>query len=93
MIKELSERDLPDKLGSSFEVPIFFFSGTHDWQTPTILSDNWFSQIDAPYKKLVHFEESAHVVVNEEPGKLLTALVNMVLPYAQAGSGREVNDA
>ena len=75
--------NLPEQLGSSFEVPIFFFTGTHDWHTPKILSDAWFDQIKAPYKELIHFQESCHVIVNEEPGKVLMALVNKVLPCAQ----------
>ena len=75
--------DLPSDVGSSFEVPIFFFTGSHDWHTPRLLSDKWFSQINAPYKELIHFEESSHIIVNEEPGKVLTALVNKVLPLAQ----------
>ena len=85
--KEFMAIDLPCDVGSSFEVPIFFFSGTHDWQTPTMLSDKWFSQINAPYKELVHFEESSHIIVNEEPGKVLNAMVNKVLPFAQAVTG------
>jgi pimeloyl-ACP methyl ester carboxylesterase len=84
--------DLPKDIGSSFEVPIFFFTGAHDWHTPRLLSDKWFTQNNAPYKELIHFEESCHVVVNEEPGKVLTALVNKVLPFAQGGTGREVNE-
>jgi len=91
--KEFMAIDLPSEIGSSFEVPIFFFTGAHDWQTPRVLSDKWFSQINAPYKELIHFEESCHGIVNEEPGKVLTALVNKVLPFAQAGAGREINNA
>ena len=83
-LREALDFDLPEKLGSSFEVPIFFFTGTHDWQTPVSLSDQWFSEIKAPYKELVHFEESSHFVVNEEPGKFLVSLVNKVLPFAQS---------
>ena len=75
--------NLPEDIGSSFEVPIFFFTGTHDWQTPVVLSDKWFQDINAPFKELVHFKESSHAVLNEEPGKLLITLVNKVLPFAQ----------
>lgn len=84
--KEFMAIDLPKNLGSSFEVPIFFFSGRHDYQTPVTLSDAWFNQIKAPHKELIHFEESAHIVVSEEPGKVLVNLVNQVLPFAQAPS-------
>lgn len=80
--------DLPEDIGSSFEVPIFFFTGAHDWQTPVSLSDSWFQKIIAPHKELIHFDESAHAVVNEEPGKFLVALVNKVLPFAQSVSDK-----
>ena len=92
LTKEFMAIDLPNDVGSSFEVPIFFFTGVHDWTTPWLLSDKWFTQIDAPYKELIHFEESSHIIVNEEPGKVLIALVNKVLPLVQKDIGREVND-
>ena len=82
--KEYVDIDLPANIGSSFEVPIFFFSGRHDFQVPVTLSDQWFSEIEAPHKELIHFEESSHMIINEEPGKLLVALVNQVLPLAQS---------
>ena len=96
--KDFLETDLPKELGFSFEVPIFFFSGRHDWHTPVVLSDKWFNQMNAPYKELIHFEESSHAVVNEEPGKVLTALVNKVLPFAKKETaektiGKKVNAA
>ena len=52
------------------------------------LSDQWFSEIEAPYKELIHFEESGHFIVNEEPGKVLVALVSKVLPFANSKEGR-----
>jgi len=87
--KELMATDLPNDVGSSFEVPIFFFTGAHDWHTPRSLSDQWFSEINAPYKELIHFDESSHGVLNEEPGKALIALVNKVLPFAPAETKQE----
>ena len=82
--KDYLRYDLPRDLGSSFEVPVFFFTGRHDWQTPVSLSDAWFEEITAPHKELIHFEESSHFVINEEPGKFVVELVNRVLPFAQA---------
>ena len=81
---ESLSKNLPEQLGSAFEVPIFFFTGAHDWQTAVPLSDQWFNDIEAPYKELLHFEESAHIVLSEEPGKFLVALVNKVLPFAES---------
>ena len=91
--KELMEIDLPADVGCTFEVPIFFFTGTHDWTTPRLLSDKWFNQITAPYKELIHFKESSHFVLNEEPGKVLMALVNKVLPSVQEIKSRAVKHA
>lgn len=84
--KEFLSIDLPSDIGNSFDTPIFFFSGVHDWQTPVSLSDQWFSQINTTHKELLHFQESSHFIFNEEPGKVLIALVNKVLPYAQEQS-------
>lgn len=80
--EEVKTNNLPRDLGYEFEVPIFFFTGEHDWQTPKILSDKWFAEIRAPHKELLCFGESSHFVVNEEPGKVLVALVTKVLPMA-----------
>lgn len=84
MAKEFMDVDLPQQIGCSFDIPVVFFSGRHDYQTPVTLSDQWFNDISAPDKALIHFEESSHMIVNEEPGRVLNALVNQVLPYAQS---------
>lgn len=84
LMKDQMTVDLPKDIGCSFEVPIFFFSGRHDYQTPTTLSEQWFSKIEAPHKAVVYFENSCHMIFNEEPGKMLTTLVNQVLPFAQS---------
>jgi pimeloyl-ACP methyl ester carboxylesterase len=83
LTKDFMDIDLPNQLGFSFDVPIFLFSGRHDYQTPVTLSDQWFVEIDAPHKELIHFEESSHMIVNEEPGRFLNELVNRVLPLSQ----------
>ena len=83
LLKEQLDHNLRKEVGDCFGVPIFFFTGRHDWQTPISLSDAWFDDISAPHKELIHFEESSHFVINEEPGKYLVELVNRVLPFAQ----------
>ncbi len=81
--REVCDVNLPSDVGSVFDAPVFFFTGCHDWQTPRSLSDQWYEIISAPYKELVHFSKSAHAVFFEEPGKVLVALVNKVLPFAR----------
>lgn len=80
---ELMDVDLPSDIGSSFEAPIIFFTGRHDWHVPCQLTDNWFQIIEAPYKQQVWFEESAHMPYIDEPGRFLLALIEVVLPLTQ----------
>jgi proline iminopeptidase len=62
--------------------PVFVFAGRFDFATPSELAQAWFEQLQAPSKKMVWFERSAHMVQYEEPGKLFMTLVNEVLPLA-----------
>lgn len=62
--------------------PVFLFEGRHDYTTSHTLAAKWFEQLNAPDKKLVWFENSAHMVMEEEPGRFLVHLVNDVLPIA-----------
>ena len=42
----------------------------------------WFAELKAPHKEYIAFENSAHMVFNEESGKFLVELVNRVRPFA-----------
>lgn len=52
------------------------------------LAAAWFEKVRAPSKKLVWFENSAHEVVVEEPGKTLISLVMYVRPLATNAPSR-----
>jgi pimeloyl-ACP methyl ester carboxylesterase len=65
---------------TQFKVPIIIFQGRHDRGTSSALVAKWFGDVKAPAKKLVWFEDSAHMVYEEEPGKVLVSLVGEVLP-------------
>ena len=64
----------------SFAVPVFFFLGRHDRLMPASLAAAYFDTIDAPCKRLVWFEHSAHYLPFEEPEKFERVLVEQVLP-------------
>jgi proline iminopeptidase len=81
---ELSELDL--RRYRSFAVPVFFLLGRHDWQMPAQSSADYFDSIDAPCKRLVWFEHSAHYPPFEEPEKFERVLVEQVLPLASTGT-------
>ncbi len=81
MWKELADVSLSDDV--HFEVPMIFTQGRYDRGTSSALVQEWYAAIDAPLKKLIWFDESAHMVYEEEPGKLLVTLVNEVLPLTR----------
>jgi pimeloyl-ACP methyl ester carboxylesterase len=72
----------------SFPIPVFMLMGRHDYTTPSEPAAAWLSQVQAPLKKAVWFENSAHLIPLEEPGKLLLTLVNEVRPLATKPAGR-----
>ena len=65
------------------EVPLLLFLGRHDHNVSSSVAAEWFEQVQAPSKRLVWFEQSAHEVMNEEPGKTLVALVQHARPIAE----------
>ena len=67
---------------TSFRCPVFLFSGRHDLSVSHVLAAEWFSKLHAPQKKLIWFENSAHLPMLEEPGRFFFHLVNDVRPIA-----------
>ena len=65
-----------------FKCPVFVFEGRHDYATSHDLAYHWFTQVEAPTKTFVWFENSGHLVPEEEPGRFLYHLVNDVRPIA-----------
>ena len=65
-----------------FDCPIFLFEGRHDFATSHLAAADWFDRVRAPKKKLVWFENSAHMAMEEEPGKFFLHLVTDVRPLA-----------
>lgn len=63
-------------------IPVFMFMGRHDYTTPTAPTERWLGRLEAPAKRAVWFENSAHLVPFEEPGKLLVSLLEYVRPLA-----------
>ena len=64
----------------SIKVPIYFFMGKYDMITPTVQVEDFFNGLDAEKgKKLIIFENSAHLPIIEEKKKYQDLLVNVVL--------------
>ncbi len=81
-------RILPEFLDVDFTnvremaIPVVMFMGRHDYTTPSAQTEAWLRTLKAPAKKGVWFENSAHMVPFEEPGKMLVSLIEEVRPYA-----------
>ncbi|HJU39750.1 MAG TPA: alpha/beta fold hydrolase [Tahibacter sp.] len=67
---------------TKFDLPILLFVGRHDYSVSHELTARWFRTLDAPAKKLVWFEDSAHMIMQEQPGRFLEHLVDDARPYA-----------
>jgi pimeloyl-ACP methyl ester carboxylesterase len=66
-----------------FPIPVVMFLGRHDYTTPAAPTVEWMDKVEAPYKRVVWFERSAHMVPWEEPGKLLVSLLEVLKPLAK----------
>jgi pimeloyl-ACP methyl ester carboxylesterase len=77
--KEFREFDVDDRL-TRFKTPIVFMLGRHDWEVPSALAARYFDRIQAPHKRLIWFEGSAHNPPFEEPDRFNRAMVESILP-------------
>ncbi len=69
-----------------FPIPVLMFMGRHDYTTPSEPTAQWLDRVEAPYKRGVWFERSAHMLPWEEPGKMLVSLLQYVRPLATGDS-------
>ncbi|BCL78750.1 alpha/beta hydrolase [Ktedonobacteria bacterium brp13] len=56
-------------------IPVFFFAGRYDYVAPAVLVEAFSTTLRAPCKKLIWFEQSAHMVNIEEPEKFQQELI------------------
>jgi len=83
---------LPEMAGVDFtkvtrlNCPVLIFAGRHDYTTPSEPVRRWFDRLQAPSKRWVWFENSAHMIWAEEPGRVLVNLVQFALPFAAASA-------
>jgi pimeloyl-ACP methyl ester carboxylesterase len=57
------------KTATQLKVPVYFFTGRHDYNTVSTLVEEYYNVLQAPHKEIVWFENSAHFVPFEEPEK------------------------
>jgi pimeloyl-ACP methyl ester carboxylesterase len=64
------------------DVPVVFLLGRHDYTCVASIAADWIQAVSAPSKKLVWFENAAHLPMLEVPGRLFAALLTDVRPLA-----------
>lgn len=69
---------------TELHVPTIMMIGRHDYATSHRVTAEWFSMLRAPKKSAVWYENSAHMMMIEEPGRFVHHLVSGVLPLANA---------
>lgn len=77
---KLLEKQLKDLSFNSLtrlDCPVYMLLGRHDGLTPAPLAAAWLDHVRAPAKKSFWFEESGHMAMIEEPGRMLAALLEI----------------
>jgi len=59
------------------EIPVYFFMGEKDYNTPLQLVQEYYTILDAPFKEIVTFENSAHTPFLGEPDKFTRELIRV----------------
>jgi pimeloyl-ACP methyl ester carboxylesterase len=86
LIGDLEAANFNEVRSTSF--PVVLLLGRHDYTTPSEVAARWLERLRAPDKSVIWFENSAHLVQIEEPGRFLVALVERVRPIAMRRSRR-----
>lgn len=67
------------KTAPKLDVPVYFFTGRHDYNTSFELTNKYYKVLKAPHKEIIWFENSAHMMPFEEPAKFNDLMINKVL--------------
>lgn len=69
-------------------VPVLLFEGRHDQEASSAFIEARYARIQAPHKRLLWLERSAHFPMLEEPDRFQELLRQELLPLAAANSAR-----
>lgn len=61
-----------------FKIPMYFFAGRYDYNTPSTVAEEFYKEIKAPKKKFFWFEHISHSPQWEEPEVFHRRLVEIV---------------
>ena len=63
---------------TNFDIPIYIMNGVYDYQTTHQTAYEYFETIQAPFKRFISFENSAHTPFFDEPERFTQALHDIV---------------
>ena len=58
-------------------IPVYFFVGRHDHETPGESAEEYYNALEAPAKEFIWFENSAHNMMYDEPDKTNRELIRI----------------
>ncbi|MFZ6020388.1 MAG: alpha/beta fold hydrolase [Chloroflexota bacterium] len=64
---------------NQLEVPVYLIQGRFDMNNPSPLPEEYFEVLQAPAKKMFHFEESGHGMIWQEADLFHNLMINTVL--------------
>lgn len=59
---------------ADYQVPLYFVFGEHDWQTPSVLAQEYLTRINAPSKKIYIIPQAGHMTMVDQPALFLNIL-------------------
>ncbi|WP_434305018.1 alpha/beta fold hydrolase [Clostridium botulinum] len=62
---------------AKYKVPIYYILGENDWQTPYVIAEEYFKEINAPHKKLYLISRAGHMTMIDQPNLFFDALVDI----------------
>jgi pimeloyl-ACP methyl ester carboxylesterase len=89
MYPQLQEIDFRSSV-PTLEVPVYVLDGENELRGRRELAHEWFSQLNAPHKQLVTYEDAGHAVAFEQVDAFLRLMVDEIVPAtygATAGAG------
>lgn len=66
---------------AEYKVPIYYILGANDWQTPYVIAQEYFSIINAPYKKFYLIPNAGHMTMIDQPQLFFEALLEINNKY------------
>jgi pimeloyl-ACP methyl ester carboxylesterase len=62
---------------AEYKVPIYYILGGNDWQTPYIIAQQYFEEIDAPNKGIFIIPDAGHITMMDQPDLFYKTLQNI----------------